>query len=368
MKKKTTALVAAITLVTAPIFFVDAAHATPVTPTLSYDDFKASQGYQDLSALGAASNRAYDAMQGLEMITTLHAKVTVEATLDMTVDIKTNKTDSTSVTTTAPSQGIIDGTTSYYYSNGRYLLDAKTYESAAKNSFNTNNLPDTLKRLGKSQDTVISTNYTSPPGSLADISPAAFIAQVGQDGLSSISASKLNLLFSPIVCAAPIEAPDTKVCTYRASTSALASIATIFIDVSLTFDATGFMTAMSIAESSDPVGLVFNINVSLAPLNGWTQTLPTNVVADTQVIAMGRQLNAETIASSQANKVVAKAKVLAKKSKAKLTPTHLTQAAKLLKQKFAKIKGGVKVSTKWLGVPGNACAVVAKGKVSVKPC
>jgi hypothetical protein len=358
------AATAAIALAGVPaIFSTDAASATPVTPTLTYAEFAASQGYQDLMALGAQSQAAFANMQGLEQDTTVHASVTADTNVDVTVNIKTNKVDSTATTTTAPAPGVIAGTTTYYFSNGHYVFDATTFGTAFKN----NTVNESLTRLGKPASSAISTTLTTAPSPFSDISPTAFTSKVSQDGLLAITLSKLNMLFTPVVCAAPTDAPSTNVCNYRAS-AIIDSFATFFIDVELTFDSTGFMSNMTIDESTDPVGFVMNLTVSQKPLNAWTQTLPQSVVADTAITKMGRQVGAETIAGTGLNKVIAKAKTLAKKAKKPLDANFLNLAAKVLGQKATKVKGGIKVSAKWQNISGSSCAVVTKGKASVNHC
>jgi|GEM_PF-1846871 len=340
---------------------VGAANAAPADAYLSHDDFIASQGYQDLLALGALSHTAYDSMQGLEQVSTIHMTDGQTNNVDMVVNVKTNKTDSTSTTSISAMPGVPASTSKYYFSKGHYVFNAKTYAENAGDRF----VQKALALLKKPSKSWVLTTSNQPPAGITDISPAAFTSSVSQDGLASLAIAKLSPVFTQVTCS-PGDL-STQQCNYGVS-AFVANVGKILIDVNLTFDETGFLSAMTLNESTDPTGFAMTLSMTQKPLNGWTQTLPSPVVSESKLTATSHRLAAERNSLLSANDVKASAVLTAKYAHKTLTLAQVKTLAHNMGQKFSPIKNGIKVTTKVGGVAGSACLVISNGKATSKVC
>jgi hypothetical protein len=367
IKSKLTATIAvfSITLFTS-LAGVGASSANAATPSLSLTELQATQGYADLSAASAKSLTYLSTLQGLNQ------KMTINETysgITMTITSQIAATRSTAVAEMVMSNSLYSDTQTidYAFSNQHYLM---SLESLQQTDAAVTNLSSALARLGKPRAVQVDTGSSAVPSDFLDITPSTLFSPQSQDLLNQTGALVSEMLFSEVTSAPSTNDPQSTTFSYDAQATIAAIGSKVDVSISITFNADGFLSAMTLTEQATSIGLQMNISLQQTAANSLQIDIPTSAltVDQTQLVAMSHKIDAEKSVTSKANAIAAKAKTLAKKAKVALSAPKLVAAAKALKAKYSTVKNGVKLTSKSSGVSGSMCVTAVKGKVTVKHC
>jgi hypothetical protein len=356
---------AALVLASTGLLNATAAQAVGATATLTRDQWLATQEYADFAQRSTADGIALSNLAGVHEDLVLTSSITGLGAASVHVQIDASHTAATATMTTDMT-GFDPTEANYYFSNGKYIVDTGSFVDGG---VAVPSLQASLARLGKPTAAFVSTTQTAAPDGLIEINPAELFNVSGQNPLSNLGVDQTTMLYSPVICNTALTPPLNTTCTFSASLDG-GSGYTIYLDASLTFDASGLMTNATITETSSPAAINVTLTMNQTPNEAWQQVLPSagRTVTAAQLVSTSHKIQAELAVAPNANKILAKAKTAAKKAKKTLSATHLSNAAMSLKIRVTKIKNGVKLSKVVAGDKGSMCLTVSKGKSSLKHC
>ncbi len=366
-KSKFAATIAAVAItVFTSLTGVGASSASAATPTLSLTEFQATQGYADLSAASARSITYLSALQGL--VQNMNLNETYSG-ISMTITSRIAATRSKAVGHMVISNSLYSDTQTidYAFSNQRYQM---SLDSLQQSDDAVANLSTALDRLGKPRAVQVDTGSGETPTDVFAIAPSSLFSPESQDLLNQTGATASEMLFSEVTSAPATNDPQSTTFSYDAQATIASVGATVALNISITFNANGFMTGMTLTEQASSIGLEITISLSQTADNSLQIDLPTSAltVNQAQLVSMSHKIDAEKSVTSKAKAIAAKAKALAKKAKIAVAAKHVKAAAKALKTKVMAVKNGVKLTGKSAGISGSMCVTSAKGKVTVTHC
>lgn len=328
---------------------------------LSYSQYIASQGYKDMQAAAEIHNTKLAASTGLK----IDMEMTTNTTGTIRASIKATKTAATS-TITLEGESI-----TVAYHGGSYFLDIADamYELETKNSSLIG------KRLPSSS--VKKVKLAGPPSdgtTLLDMNPSSLFSGSSTtelvDSVYALDTSKFT--FSEVTSSANVTEPTSTDFKNQIKMNDPQTGITLDMTVTSTFNAEGFLTVTLIDQNMSLLGLTVESVTKL------TQTIDNTLVltppaastymTQAKFTALDYQISAESALKTNANKIVTKAKALAKSAKKSLAGSHIVAAAKALKITSKAVTNGTKLSGKYKGVTGNLCITAYKGASSIKNC
>ncbi len=366
--RTTASMLATALAFVATITGVNAQSATADTPSLTYSQFQATQGFTDLSAAAARSATYLATLQGMSQTMNISEFV---SGFSVGFDAQIAATRTASSAHVSVSNGIGPSqTVDYFFQNGSYLQSIVDYLNG---DVGVNNASAALARLGKKSATMVITPTPPDMNGVIPIDPATLFSPSSQDPLFSLlgssGVSTDNMLFSDVTSAPSQSDAQSTTYTYSGQLTLAGLNSPLVFNSSLTFNADGFMTAATVDESAGSA-LTLNISVTQAANNAIVLNMPVSpvTVSSDALAAMSTKIDIEIILTPRAKAIAAKAKLLAKKAKTATTAAKLIAAAKALKYKYTAVKNGVKVSAKMGGSTGSMCVTALKGKIAINHC
>jgi hypothetical protein len=337
------------------------------TPSLTYSQFQATQGFIDLSAAAARSTTYLSTLQGLNQTIAI-SEISTYFSIGINATIAATRNAASAHLSTSGTFGSNLGI-DYYFVDGAYLQSIASYNNV---DVPVNNATAALARLGKKSATMVKTPSPQLATGAIPIDPSTLFSAASQDPLASLSSSgavTANMLFGNITSAPAQNDAQSTTYSYSGQATITGLSTPLAFTVQLTFNADGFMTAMTVNESAGDA-LTLNMTVTETANNALVVNLPVAPVTVTsaQLEAMSTRIDAENAVMPRALAISSKAKALAKKAKVATGPANLIAAAKALKYKYTGVKNGLKVSAKANGSTGSVCVTAVKGKVTVNHC
>ena len=338
--------------------------ANAATATLSFTEFKATAGYQELAALSAASDAHLATQSGVEFNISVFTSMFGES-MTSTMRFLATKT-ATRASVTAPDEQTGEPfTINYGYANGSYFEEMTTAPLTG-----VPNSSAALARLGKSTTTNLIYDSANAPEGLSDIKPGTLFTGETIAPLSQLAVTQETMTFSEIAKTAnALDASSTDY-SYEAALPESALTPAMKVNARLTFDATNHLKHVESIATIASLGLTLIMNANVTINNSLVMNLPTekNSVHMKALLTMGKRIGAEKLVATKAKAIATKAKSLAKAAKKTLVTKHISDAAKALKYKVTTVKNGAKISTTHQGVTGSMCVVATKGVPVVASC
>lgn len=334
---------------------------TPYT----YSQYLETQGYKNLLAASETSAAKLSSANGVVFDFTMTSSSFGQVSA-ITGNVKATHT---AVVRTSTMDGVTD-TASYF--DGSYYLQVK--EAATELAAN-NSSAILAKRLPNSAIKSVKLDKApDPESSLSDLNPSYLFS--GDFG-SNLTSSMLQFDTSTFTFGEVTSSPNVLVPTstdYKIQMKMTDSKTGMTVDVQTTetFNSDGLLTDILLNENVLYFGMPIVVDVKLTQTIDNTIVLtepdPTTTMASANFITLDKQISAEASQKPNANKILTKAKALAKSSKKALSSSHIVAAAKALKIKAKSVTNGIKLTGKYKGVTGNLCVTVTKGAASTKNC
>ncbi|NDE89356.1 MAG: hypothetical protein EB055_05220, partial [Micrococcales bacterium] len=311
------------------------------SPNLTYEEFTASDSYQDLAAASAASSEFISNQSGLRMsvttsfsegeTTTPSGTVTIEATKSK-MKLTINSEDS------SYSTWIVDGYG--YFSQSQYISTVGDVPSSL-----FSRIPDSKNKLVQS-DKITGGGTLTTPDKLFSKEADSTLNQSLNPYMAVISL----FTFSEVTKTVDSENPDSTSYEFDMSLDFLGQAAVIHEKVEFNGDYLNRVTITTQnGASAGKVVTEFEVD------NEISVDMPdiSTVITQSTIKKLTKQITAEGKLYPQATSIVKKATTLAKASKAAIAQKHLISAATALKLKITKINNGVKLTTKYQSVSGS---------------
>jgi hypothetical protein len=356
--KKLSVLLTALTISLSGLTAAQAAE-----PTYSYSQYIETQGYKNLQAAAAASTAKISAASGVNM----EFNIKTSSAGQVSNITGTIKATHTAVLRSSTMEGLTS-TASFF--DGSYFLELK--EAATELGANNSSI---VKRLPSSAIKYVKLGKLPNEGStLSDLNPNYIF---NGEFNSSLTSSILNMDTTSFTFGDVTTSPNDLVPTstdYKNKMTMTDAQTGMSADVqsTQTFNAEGVLTDTSINETISFLGMAILAEIKLTQTidNTLVLTAPetATVMTSANFIALDKQISAEASQKPNANKILAKAKTLAKSGKKALSASHLLDAAKALKIKVKPVPNGIKLAGTYKGVTGNLCVTAVKGAAITKNC
>lgn len=330
------------------------------TPSLTFEEFMASEAYQDYVDANLANIAYLKEQSGITMDMSLTMQYGGDSAVATLLKVETNKQNTrVNISTGELSMNVVMiGNTAY--------TDLDTYNTY----FGPENRSKVFNRIGK--PTGKSIKMKAIPSEVADFTPAKMLenpAGVQTEMMQSEYAGFAELLKFTEMVKTPN--PDDETKTDYSFSFGLELLGTkIRSDQVSTFDSNSMLVKSVSTVSAVSEALTANTNVVLT--TSVTPDLeivaPTAVFDENTIIKTSNQIIAEGKSTAKAAAITKKAAELAKKAKKPVSAAYLVSAAKALKYTVTKLSNGVKLTSTVSGVKGSLCVTVSKGKTSTKNC
>jgi hypothetical protein len=338
--------------------------ANAASTSLTFANFQASAGYQELQAISTASNAFLADQNGIKFEMSAESTMFGMTQTSSEVFLSTKTASYASVTT--PDEFTGDpATINFGFANGSY------FEEINSSSLTTvPNGADAIKRLGKAASTNLIHDTAEAPEGFVDISPGFLFSGGSFDIVGLLGVTQDNMTFSEVSKNANQSDATCTDYSYDATMPASGLAPEVTVHASMTFDAANHLKSMRSSANLESVGISSTISATVSVINDLVIEAPTeaNSVHMNALVKMGKRISAEKLVTTKAKAVATKAKALAKAAKKTLVAKHIIDAAKALKYKVSSAKNGVKLTATYKSVSGSMCVIATKGAAVVAPC
>jgi len=370
-RKLSLALVATISLISSSLCAVSAGAETH---NLSYEEFSATEGFQEMKT----AIDSYSAAMLADKNVHLHL---TETSGTGVLDLSTTRTEITtsgtkyhySLYNLNPGLSSKPMIQDYGFEDGTFYGSIETYSGVRQD---VTYFKSVMTRLGKPKATLFTTKDISLLTNLGPIPDSNTAIMSASQGMlnwkmfPNLDDPKVG--FSLITKTVNPTDPSSTDYSFDFSTPGIysgdrmSSIHTV-----ATFSGDGKTYKVKTSGMMPYLTLNATINLETTIEIGSSDYKSPNLssaVSLKTIANMISRIGVEHYLQPKAKAVATKAKLLVGKSHNKLSGAYLVQSAKSLKYAFTPIKGGIKLSSSAHGASGSLCLNVVKNAVQIKPC
>ncbi|NBW73201.1 MAG: hypothetical protein EBR26_02150 [Microbacteriaceae bacterium] len=326
------------------------------TPSLTFQQFLASDGYKDLMETSAASAKYISTQSGLRM-----------TMVNSTVSTPDGMSSSGSTVVEATKTKLKLTTTTEGISSTSWIIDGFAYYPAITKLMNGEMPLGIEKRIPDVNSKYLKT--ATIPDFMGTMTPEKIFSETDSgimDSLNPVGEIMSWFTFSEVTKTADVENPEKITYEFKMALTFLGMTQSLTEGVVFNGD---YISELNISSDSN-FGQTMSISAVIEVVNDLVIQEPdmATVITDETITRISKQMAAEGKLTSKASAIVKKATTLAKQAKTALASKHLVSAATALKTKVTKITGGVKLTTTYQSVAGSLCIRIVKAKAVTKNC